>query len=71
MGRGAAMTSGTRYSVLAERDDETWVVTVPELEVTAEAPRRDDIEPVARQIIASSLEVDPHSFDLDIETLST
>ena len=76
MGRSPELTERARYNVLAERanrpgEEGMWLLRVPELGLASAALRRDEIETAARDMIAVSLDADPHSFDVDIETLST
>jgi len=56
----------TRYPAIAEREGPWWVITVPDLDIVTQARRIDQIEHMARDLIAIWLEVDPDSFDVDI-----
>ena len=76
MGRRAEVNERPRYNVLAEQanrpgEEGMWLLRVPELGLASATLRRDEVETAARDMIAVSLDVDPHSFDVDIETLST
>lgn len=55
------------YTAVAERDSGWWIVTVPELDVVTQARRIDQIEHMARDLIAVWLEVEPDSFDVTID----
>lgn len=57
------------YGVLAIRSGRWWAIEVPELRgVHSQARRLDQVESMAREVIALMLEVSEDSFDLTIHT---
>lgn len=54
------------YEAKARRDGNLWFVEIPELGLFTQARTVDEIEVMARDVIAISLEVPADSFDLDI-----
>jgi hypothetical protein len=57
----------TTYSVKAERADSVWLVHVTEIERTTQARTVAEIEPMARDLVAVMRDVEPGSFELDLE----
>lgn len=58
----------TSYTARAERDGDWWAIDVPEVDgVFTQARRLDQIEAMARDVIALMLDVDPASFDLKLD----
>ncbi|MEV0153045.1 type II toxin-antitoxin system HicB family antitoxin [Micromonospora sp. NPDC050686] len=44
-----------------------WAITVPEIKgVFSQARHLDEVEAMAREAIALMLDVDPHTFDVDL-----
>lgn len=59
------------YRVRAERSGRWWAIEVPGVpNAVSQARRIDQLEDMAREVVALLLEVDPDSFDLDIELVS-
>lgn len=54
------------YRVEAVPDGPYWSVRVPALERTTQAQSRDDIEPMARDLIAITTDADPGSFAVHV-----
>jgi len=54
------------YQVQVSRDDEWWMIAIPELDGLTQARRYCDIDHMARSYIAVTLDVDKASFDIDI-----
>ncbi len=56
-----------KYTVIAERDDAWWIISVRELDnVFSQARRLDRVEYMARDAISLMLEVPPDSFDIEV-----
>ncbi|MDZ5447780.1 hypothetical protein U2F26_34610 [Micromonospora sp. 4G57] len=57
-----------KYTVRCARSGAWWAITVPEIKgVFSQARRLDQVEGMAREAIALMLDVDPHSFDVDVQ----
>ncbi|MFK3835794.1 hypothetical protein [Microbacterium sp. NPDC087868] len=56
------------YEAKARRDGNLWFVEIPEVGLFTQARTVDEIEVMARDVIAISLEVPADSFDLDVTT---
>jgi predicted RNase H-like HicB family nuclease len=55
------------YLVEARREEEWWILIVPELDgITTQTRRLDQADDMVRDLIALWLEVDPDSFDMEI-----
>jgi predicted transcriptional regulator len=61
--RKAAVTT---YTVLARREGQWWILTVPELDVVTQARRLDLAEPTVRGLIGTWLDVPPDSFVVEV-----
>lgn len=55
------------YRVQAVREGKFWLLTVPELDVMTQARRLTEAEEMARDLIATWLEVAPESFAVDLD----
>ena len=60
----------TTYRVQVTREGRWWMVHVPDIDGLTQARRLAEVEPMARSLVAITLDVDPDSFDLSIETTS-
>ena len=60
------MTERKRYLVTFERDSPWWFVRVPELGLFTQARWSSQVEQTARDLIATTLDVPPDSFDIDL-----
>ncbi|MFE6923645.1 hypothetical protein ACFVAV_21655 [Nocardia sp. NPDC057663] len=56
-----------KYTAHAERDGRFWLVHVPEIDQWTQARNLREVEPMARDLIATLLEVAPTSFAVDVE----
>lgn len=56
-----------KYTAHAERDGRFWLVHVPEIDQWTQARNLREVEPMARDLIATLLEVEPTSFAVDVE----
>jgi predicted RNase H-like HicB family nuclease len=57
------------YRVTAVRSGRWWAIDVPELRgVHSQARRLDQVESMAREVIALMLDVPEHSFDVTVQT---
>lgn len=57
----------TRYTAVCRRSGDWWAISVPELKgVHSQAKRLEQVEDMARDAIASFLDVAPGSFDIDV-----
>jgi hypothetical protein len=54
------------FTAFAEREGRWWIVTIRELDRVTQARRLEQVEPMARDLIALWLEVDPTSFDITV-----
>jgi hypothetical protein len=54
------------YSVTAYREDNWWMVSIPELDGLTQAHSLTEADHMARSYISISLDVDPASFDIDL-----
>lgn len=59
--------SEERYHAIATRDGGWWVIDVPELEVTTQARRVDQIEHMATDLIAAWLDIEYDAVHVDLE----
>jgi hypothetical protein len=57
----------TTYDVRVERGEKYWLLKVPAIDRATQARSLKEIEPMARDLIAVMLDVDPHSFDLNVD----
>jgi hypothetical protein len=55
------------YDVKVTRDGEFWFLTIPEVDGYTQARASDEIEPMARDYIATKLDVDAGSFKVSID----
>lgn len=55
------------YTAKAERDGSVWLVRVPEIDRATQARTIDEIEPMARDLVAIMEDVPADSFDLAVE----
>ncbi|MEU7814097.1 hypothetical protein [Pseudonocardia sp. NPDC049154] len=55
------------YLARVTRDGKFWHIDIPELGVVTQARTDDEIEPMARDVIAIMLDVEPDSFALEIK----
>lgn len=55
------------YRVTVEHDDRFWFVQVPELDWATQARHLREVERMARDLIATMLDVPADSFDLDVQ----
>lgn len=55
-----------RYTARVRRDDNFWLIYVPELDQHTQARHDGEIEFMGRDLIAITYDVEPDSFDLDI-----
>ncbi|QJD50495.1 HicB-like antitoxin [Mycobacterium phage Chris] len=56
----------TKYSAVVSRGDQFWLVHVPAIDQWTQAQTDDDVEPMARDLIATYLDVAPDSFVVDV-----
>ena len=57
-----------KYTVRCTRSGSWWAISVPEIKgVFSQARRLDQVEEMAREAIALMLDVDPNSFDVDVQ----
>ncbi|APE37693.1 hypothetical protein BOX37_31360 [Nocardia mangyaensis] len=56
-----------KYTAHTERDGRFWLVHVPEIDQWTQARNLREVEPMARDLIATMLEVAPTSFEVDVE----
>lgn len=57
--------SRNTYKLIVHREPGWWVIEIPELELVTQARRLGDVEKNAREAIASLLDVERASFDLE------
>lgn len=57
----------TTYRATAIRSGDWWAIDIADLEFGHTQAKRHEIEDMARDLIASLLDVEPDSFDLKIE----
>ncbi|ARC55961.1 hypothetical protein AS850_02595 [Frondihabitans sp. 762G35] len=55
------------YQVTVRRDGKFWFIEIPEIDGATQARRIDEIDEMARDYIASSLDIDPKSFELSVK----
>lgn len=55
------------YKATAERDGRFWLVHVPEVERFTQARNLREVEPMARDLVAVMLDVDPDTIAIDLE----
>lgn len=55
------------YRVTAHRDAGWWLITAPELDIVTQARRAADVEPMARDLIATWLDTPPESVEVTVE----
>jgi predicted RNase H-like HicB family nuclease len=56
----------SKYTAQAERDGKFWFIRVPEIGYATQARTVDEIEVMARDLIATMKEVPADSFELDV-----
>jgi hypothetical protein len=56
------------YRPLTEEDGDFIFIRIPELEIVTQARNRSDVAAMARDCIATWLDVPPDSFDLEVES---
>lgn len=56
----------TTYEVTAERDGKFWFIRIPALDGATQARTTDEIPAMARDYIATTLDVPADSFDLEV-----
>lgn len=62
----------TTYKALVERSGKVWVISVPAIRfLNTQALSEDAVEFMTRDAISLLLEVEPSSFDLEFEFIST
>lgn len=54
------------YEVQVTRDTGWWLVDVPKIDYRTQARTLAEVEEMARSLIAGALDVEEHSFDLDV-----
>jgi predicted RNase H-like HicB family nuclease len=58
------------YVVTAQRDGSWWFVRVPQVQgAFTQARRLGQVEAMAREVVSLLLEVEPNSFDLEVEAV--
>lgn len=57
----------TAYKAIAAKGDRYWLVNVPEIGHTTQARRLSEIEPMARDLIAVMLDVDPSTITVKVD----
>lgn len=57
----------TTYHARAERGERFWLIYVPEVDRWTQARRYSEIEETARDLVAVMEDVDPESFDVQVE----
>ena len=55
------------YTAQVERDGRFWLIHVPEVDRWTQARTLREVEPMARDLVAVMLEVDPDSFELRVD----
>jgi hypothetical protein len=61
------MPKRTKFDVLVRMSEDKLYIDVPTLSLYTWAPTFRDAEPEAREAIAVFLDIEEHSFDMDIE----
>ena len=61
------MSDQKTYGVTARKDGRWWIVSIPELDAVGQARNAAEIQEVAREIIGLWLDVEPNSFDIDLD----
>ncbi|GAA4987288.1 type II toxin-antitoxin system HicB family antitoxin [Actinopolymorpha pittospori] len=56
--------AGQTYRAVVSRDGQFWLIRVPELDIVTQARSVDEIDHMARDLIAVWLEVDPATVGL-------
>lgn len=57
---------GTTYTARVTRDEDAWSVEVPEVARTTQALHLREVEPMARDLVAVMLDVDPESVEVEV-----
>jgi predicted RNase H-like HicB family nuclease len=57
------------YVVNVNREGKWWMVSIPELDGLTQARNEDEVEAMARDVIAVTLDVQPDSFALSVRML--
>lgn len=55
------------YKALVTREDRWWMVHVPEIGGLTQARRLSEAKPMARSLVAITLDIPPDSFEVDVE----
>lgn len=63
------MVEVNTYRVRATRDGRFWLLTVPELEIVTQARRLTEADEMARDLIATWLDVDPDTVAIDLDVV--
>jgi predicted RNase H-like HicB family nuclease len=64
------MAAMTIYTAVCEREDNWWIITVPELDGrVTQAKRLDQVERMVRSLVAIVLDVPKDSFEIVIKTV--
>lgn len=58
------MSGRTTYDVTTWREEGWWVIDIPVLDLATQARRLDQVESIARDAVATWLDVSPNSFDV-------
>ncbi|MBH0022606.1 antitoxin HicB [Salinibacterium sp. SWN248] len=61
------MSDQKTYGVSARKDGRWWLVSVPELDAVGQARNASEVEEVAREIIGLWLDVEPNTFDVQLD----
>ncbi|WP_217184007.1 hypothetical protein [Streptomyces sp. AC495_CC817] len=56
------------YDVTAERDGELWFIRIPEIDGATQALSQVEILTMARDYIATTLDISPDSFELTVNS---
>ena len=59
------MKQAKLYRLIVEREPGWWIIRIPELDLTTQARRLQDVERNSREAIAALLDVDIASFDVE------
>lgn len=61
------MEAVNRYTARVTRDGRFWLIHVPEIDYYTQARNLGEIEPMTRDLIALAADVEPDSFELDVD----
>ncbi|WP_446223521.1 type II toxin-antitoxin system HicB family antitoxin [Nocardia sp. IBHARD005] len=56
-----------KYTAHAERDGRFWLIHVPEIDQWTQARNLREVESMARDLVATMLEANPNSFEVEVE----